>query len=54
MRNLLEIYEEADANDVMILEHKIGDRKSIIAHAQDTTAIAVNSKLIETTAEEKQ
>ena len=30
MKNLPEIYEEADENDVMILEHKIGGRKSII------------------------
>lgn len=53
MKNLPEIYEEADENDVMILEHKIGARKSIITHTQDTTAIAINSKLIETAAEEK-
>ena len=29
MKNLPEIYEEADENDIMIFEHKIGGRKSI-------------------------
>ena len=53
MKNLIEIYDEAKQENIKVLEHKIGDRKSIIAHTPNWTAIALNKRLIESEAEEK-
>ena len=42
MKTLLDIYDEVDANDIIVYEHKIGDRKSAIIKTEDWTAITVN------------
>lgn len=53
MKTLLEIYDEIDANDIMVFEHKIGNRKSTITQADAWTAITMNHRLIETESDEK-
>lgn len=53
MKTLLDIYDEVDANDIIVYEHKIGDRKSAIVKTDDWTAITVNRKLVQTECDEK-
>ena len=53
MNTLLEIYDEIDANNIMVFDYKIGNRKSSITQADDWTAISINSHLLETETEEK-
>ncbi len=53
MKNLIDVYNETDENGIMVFERKVGDRKSVIAHTKEWTAISLNRQLIENSADEK-
>lgn len=53
MNTLLDVYDEIDANNIMVFDYKIGNRKSSITQADNWTAISINSHLLETETEEK-